>query len=552
MSRAWPPTSATVLKAAPVVLCALATPLILECVFSSEGEVDSVQTAFLAKEETKRRSELSLLLKLELSRHPKIRSHVREIMPMCTAAWVDDMAGAAAQAESEGEETGGGQRKLEPQSDDESADESDDSEEDGLDDSMVGQANKLLLMSSQLFQLRPKDSAAVADIHAARLLGMLLLSDELRVVTTLTERATDEKYKSGEVLEGMSTRTEQGALTYESRRNGSTGYNPNGDLAIARVRASIADAKRKLLATWRAAQGEVRRRTRQRYSKVAELIFASSESIPWIVADSALTVVSTGACFNVTVTFCANPPHKFDLPPVIYYILSLKCSCRCVLQRYRYNVMSCASFSQPLTRCSPQHFVIFVSTRRAAVAGLATWFAGRTLNILIAASRGSSKESASTTQQKVSRALLSMLAARAASTLLKQYHLVMQRKGKRQFALRLQVRLFEAILTQDLAWMDAQDDKYKLHRLIWSVPRASQSLLKLPNRVMTIATTTYTSFLLLRTMSSKLGTLSSFNPGVYGWYSTYHRHISCESFSRFDTRYVPRGTPNNLTLVFNR
>ena len=410
----WPPTSSAVLTAAPAVLCALATPLILESVFSGEGEPDSVQAAFLLKESRKRRAELALILKLELSRHPTIRSHVRDIMPMCTVAWVDGVSGAAAAADSQGGETGG--RK-----------------EGGLDDSMVGQADKLLHMSDQLFQLRPKDSAAAAEIHAARLLGTLLLSEELRVVTALTERATDVKYKSGEVLAEMSTKTEQGALKYEKRRNGSTGYNPNGDLAIAAVRASIAEAKGKLLDTWRAAQAQVRRRTRQRYSKVAELILASRDSIPWIVADSALTVVST------------------------------------------------------------------------AVGGLTTWFAGRTLNILVAASRGGSKESASTTQGKVARALLSMLATQAVGTLLEQYHSVMRRKGKRQFTLGLQVRIFEAILTQDLAWMDAQDDKYKLHRLIWSVPRAAASLLRLPNTVVNIATTTYTSFLLLRAMSSKLG-----------------------------------------------
>ena len=164
----------------------------------------------------------------------------------------------------------------------------DDDDDDDLDDSMVGQAGQLHRMARSLFQLEPKDIEAVSNMHAARLLALLLREKELRIVHRLTVKGTEEKYRDGEELESMAESTERwlesGTTDVKISR-----YTGGAIIDLAAVSAAVKDAKIGLLKMWREANVQVQLRQRARYGKLLKLFFFAPSALPWIAVNSVLT-----------------------------------------------------------------------------------------------------------------------------------------------------------------------------------------------------------------------------------------------------------------------
>ena len=267
-SVAWPPSAAAVLATAPLIVGTLAAPLILESILIREPQPDDAQQKFLVREAKKRTDELKLILLLELGRHEDHAEMIRSILPQISAVPV----AAKKEDEEKATETMTG----------------DDDDDDDLDDSMVGQAGQLHRMARSLFQLEPKDIEAVSNMHAARLLALLLREKELRIVHRLTVKGTEEKYRDGEELESMAESTERwlesGTTDVKISR-----YTGGAIIDLAAVSAAVKDAKIGLLKMWREANVQVQLRQRARYGKLLKLFFFAPSALPWIAVNSVLT-----------------------------------------------------------------------------------------------------------------------------------------------------------------------------------------------------------------------------------------------------------------------
>jgi hypothetical protein len=143
-------------------------------------------------------------------------------------------------------------------------------------------------MARSLFQLEPKDIEAVSNMHAARLLALLLREKELRIVHRLTVKGTEEKYRDGEELESMAESTEAW-LEYGTTDMKISRYTGGAIIDLAAVSAAVKDAKIGLLKMWREANVQVQLRQRARYGKLLKLFFFAPSALPWIAVNSVLT-----------------------------------------------------------------------------------------------------------------------------------------------------------------------------------------------------------------------------------------------------------------------